>query len=247
MSPKYSNLSETTAIILAGGRGTRLQSVVADRPKPLALVAGHPFIEYLFRRLSNSGIKQAIISTGYLGDQIRSQFGAAYSSLSLLYSQESKPLGTAGALRHALHLVTSQQVLLLNGDSYCDIDYAELFEDHRVKGALVTITTVAVPDVSRYGSVTTTHDGLVTDFQEKGIQTGEGFINAGVYVIDKSVLAKIAPDTMISLERDVFPLYLAQSIYAYATTGTFIDIGVPEDYERAQQLFKRIKEQLGEE
>ena len=248
MSPDYSNLSETPAIILAGGMGTRLKSIVADRPKPLALVAGRPFIEYLFLQLINSDIKQVIISTGYLGAQIREQFGATYGSLSLLYSQESKPLGTAGALRHALHLVTSQEVLVLNGDSYCDIDFAKLLENHRAKGALVTIATVSVPDVSRYGSVTTTHGGLVTNFEEKGINAGVGFINAGVYAIDKSLLDKLDPDVMISLERDVFPMYVIQSVYAYATTGMFIDIGVPEDYLRAQNLFQCIaREQLGDE
>ena len=254
MLPKIDNqnplsvISETTAIILAGGMGTRLKSVVADRPKPLALVAGRPFIEYLLLQLSNSGIQQVIISTGYLGDQIREQFGATYCSLSLLYSQESKPLGTAGALRHALHLVSSQEVLVLNGDSYCDIDFAKLLENHRSTGAMVTIATVSVPDVSRYGSVTTTHDGLVTNFEEKGIHAGVGFINAGVYAIDKSLLDKLDPDKMISLEKEVFPMYVAQPIYAYAATGTFIDIGVPEDYQRAQNLFQcTAREQLGDE
>ncbi|MEI6828135.1 MAG: nucleotidyltransferase family protein [Desulfuromonadales bacterium] len=241
-------ISEISTIVLAGGKGTRLQTVVADRPKPLALVAGRPFIEYLFDQLSNAGIKQVIVSTGYLGEQIQRQFGETYSTLSLCYSQECVPLGTGGALRHALPLITSQQVLVLNGDSYCDTDIIGLLESHKTKDALVTITTVAVPDISRYGSVTATQEGLVSDFQEKGIKAGTGFINAGIYVIDTSVLDTLAPDTMISLEKEVLPRYIGKSLYAFASNGTFIDIGVPEDYQRAQQLFQRIaKEQQGDE
>lgn len=232
------SISEITAIILAGGRGTRLQAVVADRPKPLALVAGRPFIEYLFDQIGNAGIKCSVISTGYLGEQFQLQFGPAYRALSLRYSQESVPLGTAGALRHALPLVNSQLVLVFNGDSYCDIDIIALLESHISKDALVTISTVAVPDVSRYGAVTTTPEGLVTEFREKGANAGAGNINAGIYVIDKSVLEKLAPDTMISLEKDVLPRYLGKSMYAFPATGTFIDIGVPDDYERAQELFR---------
>ena len=239
ISDNHTLISETTAVILAGGKGSRLQSVVADRPKPLALVAGRPFIEYLFDQISNAGINNAIISTGYLGEQIERQFGATYRTLSLRYSQEHFPLGTAGALRYALHLVTSQQVLVFNGDSYCDIDIKELLEFHFAKDARVTITTVTMPDVSRYGSVTTTNEGLVTDFEEKGIKVGAGFINAGIYVIDTSVLAKVAPDTMISLEKDVLPQYIGESMYAFPSTGgTFIDIGIPSDYKRAQGLFE---------
>lgn len=239
--------SDTTALILAGGKGARLQSVVSDRPKPLALVAGRPFIEYVLDQLANAGIRRVVISTGHLGEQFRRQLGTTYKKLSLHYSQEIVPLGTAGALRHALPLIPSQQVLVLNGDSYCDIDFTKLIASHKTKGALVTMATVTVPEVSRYGAVTTGLDGRITDFQEKGRQTGEGFINAGVYVIDTSVLCKIAPDTMISLERDIFPQYLDRVMYGFATTGTFIDIGIPDDYERAQQLFRRITtEQPGE-
>ena len=241
--PNSTNSTGITAIILAGGKGTRLQSVVSDRPKPLALVAGRPFIEYLLDQLNNAGITHVVISTGYLGEQIRQQLGTTYKKLSLHYSQEDIPLGTAGALRHALPLIPSQQILVLNGDSYCDIDFTKLVASHKTKNALVTMATVAVPEVSRYGSVTTTQDGRIIDFREKGLQTGEGFINAGIYVINKSVVCNIVPDKLISLERDIFPQYLDQAMYGFATNGTFIDIGIPDDYERAQELFQRITEE----
>lgn len=231
---------ETTAIILAGGKGTRLQSVVSDRPKPLALVSGRPFIEYLLDQLNSAGFKNVIISSGHLGEQINHYLGNTYKSLQLHHCHETLPLGTAGALQHALPLVTSQQVLVLNGDSYCDIDFIKLLEIHQTKAALVTISTVAVPDVSRYGSVTTTNDGLLTDFLEKGGQATEGFINAGIYVIERDILLRITPKKMISLEREIFPLYLGKSMYAYKSIGAFIDIGVPDDYKRAQQLFQHM-------
>jgi NDP-sugar pyrophosphorylase family protein len=232
-------VNEITAIILAGGKGTRLRSVVADRPKPLALVAGRPFIEYLFNQLGNAGINQAIISTGYLGDQIYHQFGAMYGTLSLHYSQELHPLGTAGALRHALPLVASQTVLVLNGDSYCDVDVMKLLEDHKERKALITMTTTTVSDVSRYGTVRMTSEGLITDFIEKGDQAGGGVINAGIYVLSTAILANIAPNMACSLEKDILPGYCGQAMYAHVATGIFIDIGIPEDYQRAQQLFDR--------
>ncbi|MDD2850932.1 MAG: nucleotidyltransferase family protein [Desulfuromonadaceae bacterium] len=235
------SISDTTAIILAGGKGTRLQSVVSDRPKPLALVCGRPFIEYVLDQLDSFGIKRVIVSTGHLGEQIKTLLGSTYKTLSLHYSQEHVPLGTAGALHHALPFITSQQVLVLNGDSYCDIDFNEFFKRHMLKNALVTIAAVSVPDVSRYGSITSTGEGLIEYFREKGIQVAGGLINAGVYVIERSVLLAITPDRMISLERDIFPQYLHQSIYSYETTGMFIDIGVPADYRRAQLLFQDVK------
>lgn len=231
--------SDITVVILAGGRGTRLSSVVADRPKPLAGVAGRPFIEYLFDQVLRAGIEKLVIASGYLGEYISNHFGSVYKTLKLQYSKESLPLGTAGALRYALPSVETRYLLVLNGDSFCEVDLTALAECHRKKDARITLTAVTVPDVSRYGSVCMNRDGLVTEFIEKGAQSGTGYINAGVYLLDKSVIADLEPNIPCSLEKDVLPKYCNNGMYAFKAIGIFIDIGIPDDYARAQQIFTR--------
>lgn len=230
-------LSDITALILAGGKGTMLRSVVADIPKPLASVAGKPFITYLFEQLLFAGLKKVVIASGYLGEQLYNHLGVHYKKLALHYSKEPFPLGTAGALRHALPYIEARQLLVLNGDSFCDVNLAALSEYHSQTNAHITLTTVEVPDVSRYGSVHMGSDGIVADFIEKGVQSGRGYINAGVYLLDTSVVEGLDPDTPCSLENDVLPTYCNNGMYSFKTNGTFIDIGIPDDYAHAQQIF----------
>lgn len=231
------HLCGSTPVILAGGMGTRLRRVVADRPKPLALVAGKPFITYLLEQLLLAGFKKAVIASGYLGGQFREHFGECYQTLKLHYSQEPMPLGTGGALRYALPHVTTSRLLVLNGDSFCDINFHAFLEFHLQKQARITLAAVKVPDVGRYGSIEMSPHGEITHFVEKGAHVGAGYINAGVYLLERSVIEVLDPNAAFSLERDVLCTHNNGTMFSFKTNGAFIDIGIPEDYERAQQLF----------
>src|SRR5215471_9426710 len=179
-----------TAAILAGGLGTRLRSVVADRPKVLAPVAGRRFLAYLLDQLADAGFTEVVLCTGYLGEQVRDAFGEHWRGLHLHYSQEPTPRGTAGALRFALDAIDSREVLVLNGDSFCDVDLRALTAFHQSNDAAATIAVTGVADISRYGAVRVREDSTVEGFAEKG-SSGPGLINAGVYILDRELIASI--------------------------------------------------------
>jgi NDP-sugar pyrophosphorylase family protein len=234
-----SDLADLTAAILAGGLGTRLRSVVTDRPKVLAEVGGRPFLAYLLDQLIAVGIKSAVLCTGYLGHQVQTTFGDSYAGLRLVYSQEASPQGTAGALRVALPLVESDCVLVLNGDSFCQTNLPALWVSHLVRGAEATILLTQVPDTGRYGRVQVEADGRVWRFDEKGGESGPGWINAGIYVLNRRLLGTIPRSGAVSLERAMFPVWIGRGLYGFQSTGRFLDIGTPEAYAVAGQFFAR--------
>lgn len=230
------------AFVLCGGLGTRLRSVLSDRPKSMAPVAGVPFLQLLLEDLRAQGIEEVILGTGYLAEQIEQYFGNGEKFLLRLhYSQEQEPLGTGGALKLAEPLL-SDPVLVLNGDSYVEWNLAaarDLFDKH---AASLVMLLQTVPDVSRYGSVTVAPDGRVTDFVEKGTRSGAGLINAGVYLLRREIVSALPAGKAISLERDVFPGLLSGKVYGLISEGIFIDIGIPADLERAQTLLTTSRE-----
>src|SRR5262245_1827612 len=136
------DLSSVTAAVLAGGLGTRLRSVVADRPKVLGEIAGRPFLGYLLEQLADAGLRSVVLCTGYMGDQVRAVFGGSHRGLRLLYSEEPSPLGTGGAIRLAVGQVVSSSVLVLNGDSYCETDLGAFWRAHRAAGSRATLLLV---------------------------------------------------------------------------------------------------------
>ncbi len=197
------------AFVLCGGQGTRLRPVLADRPKSMALISETPFLQLLLDRLRCQGVADVILGTGYMAEKIESYFGSGNKlAMRIRYSREHEPRGTGGALKLAEPLI-SDPVLVLNGDSYVEC---------------------------RYGSVALDHDGRVTEFIEKGIRAGPGLINAGVYLLRKEVVRGLPAGTAISLERDIFPRLLDRGVYGLVCTGLFIDIGIPDDFKRAQTL-----------
>lgn len=232
--------NDMTAAILAGGLGTRLRSVVADRPKVLAGVNGRPFITRLLDTLVDAGMKRAILCTGYLGEQIEAVLGATYKGMELAYSRESSPLGTAGALRHALPLVRDNLLLVMNGDSYLQTDLAAFIGLHRAKGAACSMTLTRAPDTTRYGRVETDGNQKVLRFVEKGKARAPGEINAGIYIFDRRIIAGIARETEVSLEREVLPSLIGGRFYGFPRAGRFIDIGTPESYQEAEHFFAGI-------
>ncbi len=232
--------SEVSAAILAGGLGTRLRAVVSDTPKTLALARNRPFLVYLLDQLRRFSVSEALLCTGYLGEMIESCFGEYYQNLHLVYSREVAPLGTAGAIRLALPLLKNQQVLVLNGDSYCDIDLQELLWRHREQKATVTMAVTSVENTCRYGTLLLNENEEIIAFAAKGRQDGPGLINAGIYVLERRVIEEIPFQMNLSLEKDVFPKYVGKSLRGYVTDRFFIDIGTPADYERAQEVLPAI-------
>lgn len=237
--------SNVSAIVLAGGRGTRLQAVVADRPKPLALVAGRPFVTYLLDQLVDAGICNAVLSTGYLAEQFETEIGPKYHDLSIAYSQETEPLGTGGAIRFAADEAglprEVEHVLVMNGDSYCAANLEAYIEWHIASGHDVSLLLARVEDASRYGTVMSGADGHITAFLEKQPEQVAGNINAGIYLFRREMLGQFPPGPS-SIERDLFPVWIQQwQVKGWVTDAQFIDIGIPSDYERSQHFMREVK------
>lgn len=224
------------AIVLAGGLGTRLRGVVDDVPKALAPVAGRPFLAWLLDALAAQGLRRVVLATGYRAEQVEAALGIDWHGVELEHSREPEPLGTGGALVLAAQRVSGSVFFALNGDTWLDVDYRAFGDAVIHAGARIGVALAQVPDVSRYGAARL--DGeRVTGFSEKG-QTGSGFINAGVYWLRRDVLEGFAVGASFSFERDVLlPAVAREPVVGYTRTRGFIDIGVPEDYRRAQGLF----------
>ena len=234
-------VSELTAVVLAGGLGERLRTVVEDRPKVLAEVDGRPFLVYVLDQLVSWGIQESVLCTGYLGEQIKSKFGNSFKTVLLRYSQEPSPMGTAGALRFALPLFRSDTVLVLNGDSYCEVDMEGFWGWHCAQKSDATLLLVRNTDTQRYGGVKTDNHGRIIRFTEKEGAAGPGLINAGIYLIKRSLLELISETKPVSLERHIFPSWIGRNFYGYQARGPFLDIGTPESYAAAQAFFAARK------
>ncbi len=229
-----------TALILAGGLGTRLQSILPDRPKVLAPVAGRPFLSYLLDQLISTGFRHVILCSGYKGKKIRAAFGDKYGRLNIWYSQEPEPLGTGGALRFGLPLVSTESVLITNGDSYvnCNLtDYLDWYFENEFQASLLL---TYLSDTSRYGRVEVDDEGSIAKFDEKSTSHGPGWVNAGVYIFSRNLIESIPMGQPFSLERQFFPSLIGRGLHGFRTKGAFIDIGTPESYARAEEYFSKV-------
>jgi D-glycero-alpha-D-manno-heptose 1-phosphate guanylyltransferase len=227
-----------TAVILAGGLGTRLRSEVNDRPKVLATVAGQPFLEHIFEQIQSFDIQHVVLCTGYMAEQIEQLYGPSYGKLSLSYSRERSLLGTAGAVRFALPAIKTQRALVLNGDSFCEFDLSALESFHVSHDARTSIVLTHVEDCSRYGSVLVDSNQQVMSFIEKSSAGGAGYVNAGIYLIERSRISEIPVGRILSLEKDIFPRWIGDSFFGFANDGPmFIDIGTPQSFHCAQTIF----------
>lgn len=220
------------AIVLAGGFGTRLRQVISDVPKPMAPVAGRPFLEILLTYLAKNGFQRVVLSLGHLADKVVSHFGNRYQDLELVYEIEDAPLGTGGAVRAALEHCRDDHVFVFNGDTFLDLE-VPLVEALWKQNGFPVIVVREMQDTSRYGCLDVV-DGRVVAFLGKGM-AGPGSINAGCYVLPRHCLDDYNVGTPFSLEADYFACSVPQiQIDAFVTQGHFIDIGVPKDYDRAQ-------------
>lgn len=223
------------AIILAGGLGTRLRAVVADRPKVLALVAGKPFLHWLLQGLARQRVARAVLATGYMADAVRDAVGETFAGLAIAYSPEAQPLGTGGAIYAALAHCTGARVLVLNGDSWLGLDLAAFAA--AAPAADLLVAARPVPDRARYGSLRTDGDRLV-GMAEKGGQ-GPGLINAGVYRLARDLPARRPQPQKFSFETAVLADPTGLDARVHVTDAPFIDIGTPEDFARAQAVIPR--------
>jgi mannose-1-phosphate guanylyltransferase len=231
------------AILLCGGAGLRLRSVIGDAPKGMAAVAGRPFLELLLRQLHRHGFERAILAVGYQKDTIESHFGGRACGLYLTYSAESCPLGTGGALRNAADLVESESVLVMNGDSHTDIDIGKFVTSHNETKADASLVVVPADGRVDCGSVQVDVFGKLVRFNEKQDSADARYINAGIYILSRSMLRDIPSGVCLSLERELFPRWLAErrDIRVFVHPGKCVDIGTPERYHVAQDLLAHVE------
>ncbi|WP_011296909.1 nucleotidyltransferase family protein [Cupriavidus necator] len=223
------------ALILAGGLGTRLRAVVGELPKPMADVAGHPFLWWLLKQLDKQGVKDAYLSVGYRHEMVRAGMGDVYGAMRLHYIVEEKPLGTGGAIFKAVQEIPGEDVLVFNGDTLAMVDLAAFVAFADASGADVAMAVARVEDATRYGTVEIDADRRIRAFVEKG-RGGPGVINAGVYQLRKRALTSRSDlPARFSFEQD-FLARLSGTLHLGAFLGVtdFIDIGIPEDYQTAQ-------------
>lgn len=226
------------AIVLAGGKGTRLAGVVPNLPKPMAPIAGHPFLRYLLQSLQQQGFTRVILSIGHLAAEIHNGFAHWDGPLEIVFYEENEPLGTGGAIRAAMSMAKNESVFVLNGDTFATVDYAAMQQQHIATASTLSLALMPVPDTARYGAVQV--DGTrVLGFSEKG-RTGPGYINAGVYLMQRTLLESLNLPERFSFEEQVLMQHLHDlHPTAFLANGYFIDIGIPEDYARAQEELPR--------
>lgn len=232
-------INQTQFLILVGGKGTRLKTVVSDLPKPLAPINEIPFLYFLLKRIQEAGFKHVCLLTGYKEEKVREFIDSEKFDLNVTYSHEESPLGTGGAIKKAIKDSSFQRYICLNGDTYFELNFNDfLFKSVEIKKENKNLCTIAInrmEDMSRYGAVT--HEsGVVTEFKEKDESLKIGYINAGVYMFENNIASYIG-DGFVSLESEVFPKLLEEKkLNCIEYDERFIDIGIPEDFANAQKL-----------
>lgn len=228
------------AILLAGGLGTRLRRVVNDRPKPMALIEGKPFMEYVTRELTRHGVTHIIFAVGYKGTMVEDHFGDGGSfGFTASYAYEETLLGTAGAIKNAGRFITEDRFFVLNADTFYQIDYKRLVRQQDSQDLDMALVLRDVPDVSRYGQAVLDQEGMLTGFNEKTEQARKGTINGGIYLMKRELMDTI-PEGKVSLEHDMIPCWLSEGrrLGGFANDGYFMDIGIPEAYYQFQEDVK---------
>jgi NDP-sugar pyrophosphorylase family protein len=229
-------LNEIDAVILAGGLGTRLRGVIGERAKPMATIGDRPFLDILIDDLTRQGLRRLILCVGHRGDQIVAHLRSR-SDAEFVFSEEGIPLGTGGAIRHAIHLVHSDPFLALNGDSLCRIDYERFIAFHRERNSTASIVVAAARGRSDGGTVELADDARIVRFREKasGVNTASSYINAGIYLLGRNLPMSWLQSDPFSLEHDIFPeLVSRKNCFGFVVDAEVVDIGTPERYVEAQ-------------
>ena len=237
-------MKKIDSIILAGGLGTRLRKIAPSLPKPMVLINGKPFLDLILSLLNKCGsIERVVLAVGYMADKFIQRYEKSSEyNFEILFSVEETLLGTGGAIKNALKHTETDNVLVLNGDSYVDIDFRDLSRKHLQTNADMTIVLKELEDSNRYGSVKIDENNRITCFEEKKAGCSKGLINAGVYMIKKTLFDSVKEQTVISLEKELLPVFIKNNVFSYIGEGKFIDIGIPETYKIADEyLHEEVK------
>jgi D-glycero-alpha-D-manno-heptose 1-phosphate guanylyltransferase len=228
------------AIILAGGFGTRLQSVVNDVPKPMAPINNEHFLNYVFDYLKYYQIEHVVLSTGYLSEKIVEYYKTEYKGIKVSYAKEETPLGTGGGIRLAMTKCSTKDILVLNGDSFFDVDINIHYQNHVSKQADCTLALRKVENAARYGTIVLGSENVIETFKEKDNIEQGGLINGGVYILNREIYVNKTDEfAPFSIEKDFYEKKIKElQIFGFEYDGYFIDIGIPEDYKKAQDDFK---------
>ena len=220
------------AIVLAGGFGTRLSTVVSDVPKPMAPINGRPFLEYLLDDLNEKGISRVLLAVGYKKGIIKNHFKEKYKNIDIIYSDEDIPLGTGGAIKKALTLTKDEDIFIINGDTFFDIDLKEMYQFHKKNSSKLTLAIKEMEKFDRYGSLILEGNKIIKFEEKKYID--KGYMNSGIYLIDKNLLIQEKKESF-SFEKEILENENFQiEKYGYKSEGYFIDIGIPKDYYKFQ-------------
>lgn len=233
-----SELKNKDVVILCGGLGTRLQSVLTDRPKALAQINDTPFLEILLRSLINQGFRKFVLCVGHLQEQIINYRFKTTSKIHVLFSRENIPLGTGGALKNAQKFIASDPFFLLNGDSICQVDYEQLSSFHVSKKGLMTMVLTCPEGRSDAGNVAVNRIGRIINFAEKSNQQPECLINAGIYLMQQKIFSYMPEVNKFSLEYNLFPKIIDHGCFGYKTKNRVLDIGTPERLHKAAELLR---------
>ncbi|MGA1868158.1 MAG: nucleotidyltransferase family protein [bacterium] len=227
MKKEFENIE---VLILCGGKGTRLRTIINDRPKPMAEIHGVPFLDILLDMLASHGLVNYILCIGHMGEYIERYYRETKPDLNIRFSRESKPLGTGGAIKNAQELIGGNHFIILNGDSYCNLDFEKFIDFHIQKEAALTIAVSDVMDSHDYGTISIDKEKRLISFNEKTNTRGRSCVNAGIYCMNKDIFSLMHAKDTFSLEYDFFPTILTNRCFAYITQQPFFDIGTPERY-----------------
>ena len=227
------------AMILAGGLGTRLRTVLGDTPKVMARVAGRPFVEWVLLELRRQGITRAILCTGHLGYVVENHFRHGEDlGMDIVYSREESPLGTGGAIKRGMECIRGDRFLVVNGDSFCRVDISQMEASHLNSRASATLWLAPSDNRGRFASVSIAEDGSVVAFREKSTEAGTGFVSVGVYLLERATAERIPPFQKVSIETDLFPSLVNSGLYAVVGNDGFLDIGTPEAFAGAEAFLE---------
>lgn len=235
-------MEKLDSIILAGGLGTRLRGVVPELPKVLAPVNEKPFLDIILSALSKwECIEKVVIAVGYMADKIIERYkDTSRYNFKILFSVEEELLGTGGAIKKVLPQTETDNVLVLNGDSYVETDLYDLEKKHMGVSASMSIVLREVENASRYGRVKLNGENRIVCFEEKTPGPSKGYINAGMYLIKRKLFDEVENNIVISLEKELLPVFIRKRVYGYISYGKFIDIGIPETYKYADKYLKEV-------
>lgn len=230
-------MKKVDTIILCGGLGKRLRSIISDKPKVLAEIDGKAFLEILIDNLLSFGFRRIILSVGYKKDKIIKYFTEKGKNLKykLVFSEEETPLGTGGALKKAEALIENNTFIVMNGDSFCKVDFNGLLNFHYGKRAILTIVLARSKTALDYGSIRIDETCRIKSFLEKSKLEENNIINAGIYVMQRDILQYMPDNDVFSLEYDIFPHIISKNVYGYLVNNQLIDIGTPGRYESARR------------